>query len=296
MPLFDAALAFALTMLVIATAVSYLVDFIHWALSMRGADLRVMLGEYYQQELQPVIQRELARLSTKIDATSTSEIQQATQALANVDLKPLIDNRIHVPTTELIEQLKRSQLGIQLLTRLGNDAESVFSELAKRYEVLGDKYSATFRSKARLISMLVAFVLALVINIDSVNILKAYVSNQGLRESAVAQYDRVLAEHEKVTAPATNDKNQELDNIAKLRDALNAAKGELSELNSAGFPIGWTYFPYTRPETVTMGAYVLWGIGIILTAIFAGLGSPFWYDVLRGLGNFSQQQKKDTAL
>jgi len=62
MPILDAALAFALTMLVVATAVTQIVGLLRNTAKLRNAELQKMLPEYFNKELKPVVDRELNRV------------------------------------------------------------------------------------------------------------------------------------------------------------------------------------------------------------------------------------------
>jgi hypothetical protein len=332
MPLLDAILAFAVTMLVVATVVSLLVDVCHKVFALRKEDFEVMLVEFNEKELTPVIDRELARLTATLTPEKITDIQNAlarynatprakalqeadlaaqaapdnTTAIANAQVaavaKAKVDLlqenpqavRIHLTTDELIEKLKRTELGTTILTTLGDKAKTVFDELAKRYEVIGEKYTAIFRKKARWIATGVALVLAIALNIDTVNVLQAYMSDQTLREAVVAKYSKAVADHEAAAkAQGTNADKQS--NLEELKASVAKAQMEITGLNSAGFPIGYSYFPWHRPNGVSLFLCLSWIVGIALTAFFAGLGSPFWFDVVRGVAHMTQGAKQDKA-
>ncbi len=66
MPYLDAALAFALTMLVVSTLVNQIVRFFKNTAKVRREGLQNMLVDYFNSEFQPVVQRELNRLKTTL--------------------------------------------------------------------------------------------------------------------------------------------------------------------------------------------------------------------------------------
>ncbi len=61
MPILDAAVAFALTMLAVATAATQIVQLIQYFAEKRGEELSKMLQDYFTQELETVVNRGLER-------------------------------------------------------------------------------------------------------------------------------------------------------------------------------------------------------------------------------------------
>lgn len=295
MPLLDAALAFSLTMLVIATLVSTLVQVIHGLLGIRQSEFRKMLTTFTQTEIQPTIDRELSRLSSRFTAETIAEIKTNLNAETAQVAADLIQNHadhLHMSSANLVELLKRTDMGDKLLTQLGDQADAVFNELAQRYEAVGQKFTASFREYSRRIAAVITLVLALALNLDSINIARQYMSNQAQRQAVLAKYNQVLVHQEKI--PGTDNPEQLQENLAQLKQSITEANTQLDALNTAGFPIGWTYFPGSATTTVvpgsrTIGVWMLWSFGILLTTVLVGLGTPFWFDVVRGLVQFTRQ-------
>ena len=89
-----------------------------------------------------------------------------------------------------------------------------------------------------------------------------------------------------------------------LKDAIasgNDIKKKLDALSSSGFPFGWEYFPYGQKASPfgtgysSLLRYAIWGLGIALTGVFAGLGAPFWYDVIRNLNDVARSNPAGKA-
>lgn len=295
MPLLDAALAFSLTMLVIATLVSTLVQLTHTMLGIRQSEFRKMLDEFTQTEIQPTIDRELARLSSQFTAETIAEIKQNLNADAAEVATRLIQEhaeQMHLSSANLVELLKRTDMGNKLLTQLGNHSQAVFDELAQRYEAVGQKFTDSFRQYSRRIAAAITLVLALALNLDSINIARQYMSNQAQRQAALATYNKVVAYH--LSASGSESQLQVNQTLDQLKQSIAEANAQVNALNTAGFPIGWTYFPgYTEavaaPADRTVDMWLQWIFGILLTTILVGLGTPFWFDVVRGLVQFTRQ-------
>ena len=88
----------------------------------------------------------------------------------------------------------------------------------------------------------------------------------------------------------------------QLKKALSESQEQIEDLQSLGFPIGWGYFPHSgcQDDKALAKAYSLrdnpagwasWMLGIILTALLAGLGSPFWYDAVSGISRIAQKAR-----
>lgn len=341
MPLLDAALAFSLTMLVVATIVTQLVEIVQRICGLRSRDLQKMITEFGDQELIPILDRELQRLvasgvagasaiadrltreSATTNATAKTGARDSTPKSLQSELRNLLGltspsqptpsakgkagsekpaektktARVHISTSELIEGLKKSDIGKEIYAKLGDKAQAVFDEVGRRFEEVGEKFTATFRANARLIGSGVAFALALLLNIDSVHLLKSYISNPQLRESTIAQMPEITKRLDELEK-ATKKQTQTDDAVKNLQASIGALKADICDLKSSTFPIGpsqYPYLPYSRepPPSVTVG--LLWFMGIAMTGLFAGLGAPFWYDVVRGLANLTQRSKSDKS-
>lgn len=295
MPLLDAALAFSLTMLVIATLVSTLVQVTHGLLGIRQREFRKMLDDFAQTEVQPTIDRELSRLSSQFTAEAIVEIKRNLNADAAEVATRLIHEhaeQMHLSSADLVELLKRTDMGDKLLIQLGNHAQAVFDELALRYEAVGQKFTTSFRKYSRRLAAIITLALALVLNLDSINIARQYMSNQAQRQAVLEKYNQVLTHQQSISGVENQAQLQQT--LDQLKQSITEANAQVDALNTAGFPIGWTYFPGSMAAVVAPGSrtpdmWLLWIFGILLTTVLVGLGTPFWFDVVRGLVQFTRQ-------
>lgn len=287
MPILDAALAFALTMLVVATAVSQIVRLGQKIAKLRSAELRKMLTDYFGKELQPVVQREMNRLKKNITEKVASELAETANNLKESEVfdEDELATLIEVSTEELTERLKRSSMGQKLLTELGAEAQAVFDELGRRYEVIGDKFTASFRNKSRKWATGIALVLAIAFNIDSLHILDSYIRNEGMRESVIAQRDAFVDDYNALVESLEKEEGKDSVTKAELEQSFSDSQKQLDVLTSVGFPVGWSYVP-NSPE-----GWVMWVFGILLTAGLAGLGAPFWFDTVTGISRVAQRAR-----
>ncbi len=303
MPFLDAALAFALTMLVVSTIVSQIVRVLRNTAKLRNTELQNMLAEFVEGELQPVVTRELKRLERQVSQEVTGQLSEALGKLQMSDLfKPdELARLVDVSTEEIQERLKRSSLGQELLTELGDKAQMVFDELGRRYELVGDRFTQSFRENSRLWATGVALILAVVLNIDSIFLADSYVRNQSLRQEVIAHSDAFVNDYYvALVAELEKDKGKAAVTKEDLKAAFNEGRKQLGALPGLGFPIGWSYFPHAGFQADVsddylhrnnLGGWLMWVFGILLTAVLAGLGAPFWYDAVSGISRVVQRAR-----
>lgn len=302
MPILDAALAFALTMLVVATAVSQILNASRKFSSYRGDQMRGMIKQYFTEDVQPIVDREVKRLSNRLDATgrqALAKLPEGQQVAAKIF--PESEDLIHVSTQELVEKLKRSDFGSELLTHLQADADRVFDELGKRWEHVGARFTEEYRAHSRRWTLIVAGVLALSVNIDSVFILESYLTHRNLSESVNAQLTEFADIADSTMTLVRSDPGTV--DVDSLQVALGRTEAEIGRLTEAGFPIGFNYFPYACFREATKGnadcrqrsnewGWISWVAGVLLTAMLAGLGAPFWYDAVTGIAKVARTQPR----
>lgn len=304
MPYFDAALAFALTMLAVATLATQIVRVIKNTAKVRRDGLKDMLKEYYTSEFQPVIQRELNRLKTTIGNPVVTGLNQA---LATYDPSLEINKAeneklVDMSTEELLERLKRSTYGKKLLEELGDKAQTVFDELGKRYEVVGNKFTESFRKSSRKWATGIALVLAFVINIDSIYIANTYIQNASMRQAVIAQKDAFVEDYNALAKKLEEEQGRDSFTKEELEQAFKDSREQLNVITNAGFPIGWSYFPHSFfqgengiskdfQNRNNYWGWFTWFLGSLITAMLAGLGGPFWYDVVAGISRVVQRTR-----
>lgn len=300
MPYLDAALAFALTMLAVATLVTQIVRIGQNAARLRRNEMKRMLKEYFEKELKPVVDREMERLKSDAKAIVVAEAEKI-----NIDLmhngnskmftKEEIEKLTDLSTEELLEWLKRTEMGRKLVKELGDKANEIFNELGKRYEAIGDKFTKSFREHSRWWATGVALVVAFALNVDSIFLINTYIQNEGMRQAVIAQKDSLTEGYTTLQDKFEQDQKKTEITKEEFEQAFSDARSQLDIFTSAGFPVGYSYFPYVciqAPEDpvcdVGANAWFFWVLGCILTGLLAGLGGPFWYDIVRSISNTVQ--------
>ncbi len=146
------------------------------------------------------------------------------------------------------EQLQHLLVGI--VDRAGGKADEMRTELASWFDNSMDRVSGAYKRQVQLWSFLIALVLAMALNIDTIQVGKALWQQPMLTKSIV------VAEG---VAPA---------------DALAA-------LNELPLPIGWTW-----KKAVALEADLSWLealAGWLITALATLFGAAFWFDLLQNI-------------
>jgi hypothetical protein len=299
-PLLDAALAFALTMLVVAAVVQQIVALLQKARKVRGRIMREMLEDYFGDAFSQVAERELNRIKTRGAAQVSDELYKAADAcgISDVVKRDELTTLVDISTEDLKRRLEQSDMGKKLLTELRDQADKVFDELGRHYEIVGKKFTAKFRTSSMWWAFVVALFLALVINIDSIHIANSYIRNESLREGVVIRMNAITSELDgrvEALEPTQGKVTKEA-----LKGAIDDTRTQIDYLTGLGFPIGWSYFPhvYIRDKSSTdyknrstPYGLALWVIGIVLTAYLATLGAPFWHDTIRGIDVYRDRSR-----
>jgi hypothetical protein len=284
--------------------VTQIVRLVRNTASLRKEGMQAMLKEYFAGELKPVVRRELNRLNTSVNkkvlASLNTTLQNfnADSLLTAEEKKAMVD----MTTDEIIERLKRSALGEKLLTGLGDKAQAVFDELGKRYEIVGKKATESFRKHSRKWATFFALLLALALNIDSIHIANTYIKNESARQAVIAQNEAFIEDYNTLAKTLEEEQGQETFTREELEQAFQDSREQLALVQGAGFPIGWSYFPHSYFEGKdgssldyqqrnTAPGWITWGLGVLLTGALAGLGGPFWYDMVARISRTVQSTR-----
>jgi hypothetical protein len=299
----DAIFAYILTIFVFSLLVTQILNiFLIVSGRLRSKEIQNMLEEFFKFEFQPVIQREMQRLrkELKLGEKLVSELNFKAEKLnKNVIFTDYeLSRSVSLTTEELIERLKRSEFGHHLLMKLGDKAQGVFNELGKRYKIVGDRFTNSWRIRNRILAFYIAFILAFVFNIDSIYIFNTYLQHEDTCQAVASQNDAFAKDYDALAETLEKEQGKNSFTKADLEQAFKNSREQLTFVSVSGLPIGMSYFPYSFFEGKTQkewgasqdfknrdnpSGWTTWILGIILSAVLAGIGGPFWYDVAVGI-------------
>jgi hypothetical protein len=166
-------------------------------------------------------------------------------------------------TGKTLDELKNQVAGIQSdwikrsLLPLVSDAKNL---AAARANVEGwfddamERVSGWYKRKAQVIILLVALVVSVALNADTLEVTTTLWNDTAIRESVVA---------------AAQQASQQ-----PLSDDINVLKKQLTELP---LPLGWEAIPDSASEWLAKI------VGLLVTTLALSFGAPFWFDALNKL-------------
>lgn len=257
LPLIEALVAFALTMLGLATAVSAIVGAWMRALRWRAYGLRQSILLLYDRELarRPSLpasnDADDSRLgfvvdmtmSLPLEGTRTLSARRATQIKAIRDSEPVDKSTLQQRFQRWrslrfgVDALSDQQFRVRLASSkigeaLGKDTsaeewQAEQTRLLAAFREIGATAAETFTRHARVRTIIASFLLAVGVNVDAFNLLNTYLTDPGVRRAIIEQQTELLAGASAVanqpgTATMAADSSSSADSLAKLRGELQA--------------------------------------------------------------------------
>jgi hypothetical protein len=305
MPLLDALLAFALTMLALASVATLLVELVHRIGQLRAKGLRGMLERIYDQELRPLLAAELAKLEGAAEDVKQRFLREILEnpLAESRSLQPALRSLERMSTEEFLRRLGDTEAGALLRQRLGARAAEIgqaLDRLARRFDHYGAVASDFFARRAKVLSVAAGIGLAFICNVDAVRILNGYLQDSVAAQAVIAQSDvfleqwrearESLAAFERSSGGSDgsdlSDRSDGGGDLAAVAARLAQVRDSLGDLEGTGLPVGYDRYPVT----VDLGTWKFWSWAfiVLLTGFLLGLGGPFWFDVVMRLSQVRQ--------
>ena len=318
MPALDASLAFAITMLVLAMVVTTLVETLHRIFGLREKGLALLLGNFYDRVL-------AARSGSPPDGAQQREwfIDMMTVNRGPVGRAPMtaLSRTLHVDArsedrkflnwiwsgrrlgslslTAFMERLGGSEHGARLMSEAsaaGDKAiEWTLKDVAQKFEAFGQEASEYFESRARLLSVVVGFVVALALHVDAFMLFDTFMRRPDITQQVIAQADKVTKAYQDAQTKTDAPSATVTDDVKKTKQELEA---QVDILRTAGVPIGWTppaVVEFREWWTKQSNAFWKTLLGMFLGGLLIGLGAPFWYRAVQMLTGLRGAARQETA-
>jgi len=147
------------------------------------------------------------------------------------------------------------------------------------YDGAMDRISGLYKKNVQRVVFGIGLVLAVTLNIDTINFVNALLRNPALRESIAAQSALTAAQ---ISERAT------MFSAAGLQPDFGSQITGFYELQQLDLPIGWVN-DMARPKTADFAAWLGYTIqkffGLLITAFAVTQGAPFWFDLLNKVTN-----------
>jgi len=254
----QAAMAFALIMLVFATIVTIVLEAVYRILLTREQGFRQMMARLFDVVLQPRVASLLRGIT--VEQAREQFLDAVTHNPAYADRHGWLRGRIQpqqlasMTMMQLADRLADTEVGKAIAQRGSQYVDNAINDLAQKFERFGDAASQRFQDQARCWCVLVSILIALIVNLDAVRVFQALLHDDALRSGVIARYGSLVEDN----APRPADLVQSLRAMAELQDqgAISAedlqtfrqnvasAQLQLAELHDTGLPITIESWPF----------------------------------------------------
>jgi hypothetical protein len=152
------------------------------------------------------------------------------------------------------------------LVNAAGDIEALRARVETWFDDAMDRLSGTYKRWAQLIHFMFGLGVAIVFNVDSLNITSVLWHSADKRDALAAQAQSFIASH-----PASSGGAPDLSSL-------------ITQLQGLPVPLGWTPELWHRSD---LSLWLLSLAGWLVTAFAISLGAPFWFDLLQKLLNIN---------
>lgn len=277
----EVALGLAAVYLVFSLLCSTLVEFIAGLMSLRGKQLERGIRYLIEDEgmSENLLQHPmLSKLSDKYRKASyiPSEnfriaLIDSLQLYASND-KSLFDGISELPKGGLRQSLKAMWLD-------SNNDEQVFKDKIEAW-FSGNmvRVSGWYKRHIQKVLLLVAFVLAAMMNIDSLRIARDIPQNNELRAEMVQQLPQLFKQKELFPPQGlvTEANSNALTDVELLKQRYQLLQKTTNDLEALELPIGWQGFGFIS-QSFQWYDWLLMLLGWFISAFAASMGADFWF-------------------
>jgi len=260
MSLVEAALAFALVMIIFSTMVSAIMEILYRLISSREKLFVLTMERLFDQTIWPLVRQ---RLSAQEEARAVFIKAITTNPADEIDAKRrgILDFGAPKGITELsvmefIERLASTEIGKAISEEGEKRVIAIVNDLSQKFSRFCKGASQRLTEQSLGYSLWVSFVLAFALNIDAVSIFHFYLTNQNAREQIIAQEDKIkesattarnlLEDARRNAKSGSADANGELEQVNKRVAELQK---EVEKLKTDGLPIGYDMYPGCTSHT-----------------------------------------------
>ena len=120
----------------------------------------------------------------------------------------------------------------------------MLKDVAQKFDAFGVEASEYFESRARLLSVIVGFVLAFAINVNAIALFETFMKRPDVTQAVIARGESVTKSYENLekqaAAVATSAQTATSEEArASMQKAADEAAAAVESLQSVGVPIGW---------------------------------------------------------
>lgn len=183
-------------------------------------------------------------------------------------------------------------------------AQNFEAYVTRWFSTLEATASQAYKRKARQLTVLVAALLVVLLNFDSINLMRSLYGNSGARE---AVNDRIASLQSDARASGGQAEHVVQESGDRSSFPIEDVRAGLVALDTPGLGIGWQDswivhrfcavtgkcgpdFPPISKGRLALDV-VMWITGLLTSCLFLSFGAPFWYGVLENILNLKNALK-----
>ncbi len=286
--------------------------------NLRGKNFRqslmYILGENQNQNHLPITEKLYERFFNFFLNKSTDKTKISSEKFAHALIKILKEilnyqNNKENPSAkftveEILDDINNSVLPEKLKLELSLIIEKTkkrlettqieFNSLTQEIEEWFDesmKYaSQRYKEKSKLISFILGFILVIVFNVDTINIIDNLSKSEILVSTVSQSAIEVVQSNLDKSSCSEIESEENLDNcIHNIQSQINLALNGIDNL-----PIGWNlsdpFSEQLNPFNITNLIQII--IGWLISTLAISMGAPFWFDIITNIINFKKEMKQ----
>jgi hypothetical protein len=229
MTVLSAALAFAITMLILSMVTSVFVETIHRFIGLRERGLRLMVGHVFDRVIAPYVEKEgVDPVALKTEFQELMTVNRAPAGVAPVKRgadKPDLTSDAVKEDSGLLSRIWRGRRltrlnAGQFMSRLGGsdfgdlvrqaiqssgiaEPEAALKDIADKFDQFGREASVFFERRARLAAVLSAMAVSWLMYVHPYELFKTYMNEPEVAQAVIEMQDDVLATYKAQVAAAS---------------------------------------------------------------------------------------------
>ncbi len=185
-----------------------------------------------------------------------------------------------------IEDKEIKKTLLPLIDTAGDDLDKARRNIEIWFDDGMDRISGWYKRKTQIILLLVGFVVTILLNVDTLQIINSLANDNAYREMIVTAAVSSVEQQNAATENQSSADEAESSAGGAITSQLKTINEAQRLLQNIGLPIGWQ----ERPK---MGFRVVYKIlGLFITILAVSQGAPFWFDVLNKVVNLRGTGKK----
>ena len=203
---------------------------------------------------------------------------------------------------------KYLQASLTAILNTASNLQQAREKIGEWFNGVMDRATDTYVKEIQRISIVISLLLALVLNVDTMQLARVLWEDPALRTTVAVTAANSVDQIQQDIENQVDPNNPGEGSVEEVQDAVNEAQITLETLLELRLPIGWVFEPVTTNVNPDLALSVdrldprnLWQFwpgnnpdgwlelwlykiaGIALTTIALSQGAPFWFDLLRKL-------------